>query len=209
MMALLNEPEAPMTSDEYVQNAVRTESVLPVTTTYHRGTLIAALKLAIHASNLVDQVKKNLYYQRALDNEAMARETSQVMTEAHRLLIATHGLLDDAPPAPITDDPVLLRVLHAGLGFFTEGGEVLEAVDKALDGLPLDLVNVGEEGGDIDWYKAILQDATGTHETDIRERNIAKLRKRYPHKFESQQAIHRDLDGERAVLEGRDTPPSV
>lgn len=198
-----------MTSDEYVQNAVRTESVLPVTTVYHRATLMAALKLALHAANLVDQVKKNLYYRRAIDNAVMARETGQVMTEAHRLLLATQGLLDHEPPAPITDDAVLLRVLHAGLGFFTEGGEVIEAVDLALEGHPLDLVNVGEEGGDIDWYKAILQDATGTHENDIRERNIAKLRKRYPQKFESHQAIHRDLDGERAVLEGRDTPPSV
>jgi hypothetical protein len=41
---------------------------------------------------------------------------------------------------------------------------------------------------------------------DILEANIAKLAKRYPDKFSADQAVNRDLDAERAALEGKAEP---
>ncbi len=94
------------------------------------------------------------------------------------------------------------RLLHAAMGLTTEAGEFLDALKKHLFyGKPLDLVNLREEIGDIMWYLAIACDALGTDFETEQERNIAKLRKRYPEKFDAEQAIERDLDAERAILE--------
>ena len=61
---------------------------------------------------------------------------------------------------------------------------------------------IAEETGDIDWYQAIIEDETGVSEEDTRAKVIAKLRKRYPNKFDSDLAVNRDLGAERAAIEG-------
>ena len=70
-------------------------------------------------------------------------------------------------------------------------------------GKPIDWTNVIEEAGDLLWYLAVLARATNTPLEEIGRINIAKLQKRYPDKFTTEHAIHRDLDGERKVLEGK------
>ena len=97
---------------------------------------------------------------------------------------------------------VNLRLLHGAIGVFGEAGELLEALQKQLSGETLDLVNIAEETGDIDWYQAIIEDETGVSEEDTRAKVIAKLRKRYPNKFDSDLAVNRDLGAERAAIEG-------
>lgn len=49
---------------------------------------------------------------------------------------------------------------------------------------------------------ALVLRACGYTLEQAMERNIEKLRKRYPEKFTAEAALNRDLDGERAVLEG-------
>jgi NTP pyrophosphatase (non-canonical NTP hydrolase) len=94
------------------------------------------------------------------------------------------------------------RLLHAAMGMATEAGEFLDPIKKHLFyGKPLDLVNLREEVGDLLWYIAIACDALDTTIDAEMQRNIAKLRKRYPEKFDSVQAVERDLEGERKVLE--------
>ena len=93
------------------------------------------------------------------------------------------------------------RLLHAAMGLTTEAGEFLDALKKHLFyGKPLDLVNLREEIGDIMWYLAIACSALGTDFETEQARNIAKLRKRYPEKFDAVQAVERDLAAERAIL---------
>lgn len=101
-------------------------------------------------------------------------------------------------------DTKILRLLHAFIGIGTESGELQDALKKHIwYGKPLDVVNVEEELGDVMWYWAVACDAIGANPTEILERNIAKLRKRYPEKFTAEQAVNRDLAGERAILESR------
>ena len=97
------------------------------------------------------------------------------------------------------------RILHGALGLITEGGELLESLLKE----ELDLVNFKEEVGDVAWYFALLLNVANELEIgtdDILETNIAKLKARFPNKFESDKALNRDLDKEREVLETVDAP---
>ena len=96
------------------------------------------------------------------------------------------------------------RLTHASLGLCTEAAELADAVKKHIFyGKPLDKVNLIEEIGDILWYSAIVLDACQSSFDDAMDKNIAKLRKRYPQGiFSASKAIHRDVEAEREVLGG-------
>lgn len=95
------------------------------------------------------------------------------------------------------------RLMHAALGACTEVGELQDAIKKNLIyGKPFDGVNVMEECGDVLWYLALALDAAGFTLEYCMQRNIDKLRKRFPDKFTQDRALTRDLDAERAALEG-------
>ncbi|MEK9152289.1 MAG: nucleoside triphosphate pyrophosphohydrolase family protein [Patescibacteria group bacterium] len=94
------------------------------------------------------------------------------------------------------------RVEHAVMGVCTEAAELLDAVKKAkIYGKTLDRVNLVEEAGDCMWYLALLCTELGVSFEQVWEKNIAKLQARYPEKFTREQALVRDLAGERAILE--------
>jgi NTP pyrophosphatase (non-canonical NTP hydrolase) len=96
------------------------------------------------------------------------------------------------------------RIEHAAFGLVTEAGEILDALKKAkFYGKELDTVNLIEEAGDMMWYLAILSDALDVSFEDIWERNIKKLKVRYPEKFTEEKAKKRDLPSERKVLENK------
>ena len=100
------------------------------------------------------------------------------------------------------DDPRNIRLLHAAMGLVTEAGEFLDVLKKFMFyGKPIDRVNLAEELGDSQWYAAIGCDALGVTMIETMNKNIRKLKKRFPDKFESHLAIHRDLDAERSILE--------
>lgn len=97
-----------------------------------------------------------------------------------------------------------MRLLHASMGLCTEAGEFQDPIKKRLFyNKPLDLVNLEEELGDAMWYVALACDALGISLEGLMEKNLAKLRARYPKKFEDELANNRDLDKERQVLEGK------
>lgn len=100
-------------------------------------------------------------------------------------------------------DERMLRLLHAAMGLCTEAGEFMDAIKKVIYyGKELDLVNLFEELGDSFWYAAIALDEIDLPMEECFARNIAKLKKRYADKFTETRAEDRDLDAERAILEG-------
>lgn len=97
----------------------------------------------------------------------------------------------------------LSRLLHAAIGMTTESGEFIDAIKKYLFyGKQLDKTNLKEEIGDLLWYIAIACDALETTIGAEMYRNINKLRQRYPMQFNEHDAMNRDLDAERGILEG-------
>jgi len=93
--------------------------------------------------------------------------------------------------------------LHMVIGISTEAGELLDAYKKHFAyGKNLDIVNVGEEIADIMWYISNLCRMKGIDLEEMMERNINKLKARYPDKFSQEKALNRNLDIERDILEG-------
>jgi NTP pyrophosphatase (non-canonical NTP hydrolase) len=84
----------------------------------------------------------------------------------------------------------------------TEAGELADVIKKHLYyGADLDYTNLIEEAGDLMWYLSILLDELNVSFSEVMEKNIAKLKKRYPDKFSKEHALNRDLEGEREILE--------
>lgn len=182
---------------QYVQDAIRTESRIK-NVIIQELALNAAMKSFIAAGNLLDLMKKNIYYGKPIDQVQWNNTVDQM-----GLMV---NALQDNPFYQLSTEtgilPVDPRVFHAIIGIATESTELVEAIVKAQDTkTDIDRVNVLEELGDINWYHAIAVDATNADWEQIHETNIAKLKKRYPAKFSDANAINRDLTAERKILE--------
>lgn len=107
-------------------------------------------------------------------------------------------------PLFVNGDLSQSRLVHAMLGVCTEAGELQDMMKKHLIyGKPFDAVNVVEECGDVLWYLALALTSVGSTMEECMERNIAKLKRRFPSRFTEEAALNRDLESEREALEGK------
>ena len=86
------------------------------------------------------------------------------------------------PGEEIIDDltPTQAFALHMAIGVSGEAGELLDAIKKfAIYQKPLDLENVVEELGDIEFYLQGIRQAFCIDREYVLQQNIEKLRKRY------------------------------
>ena len=84
------------------------------------------------------------------------------------------------------------KLVISALGLNGEAGEYSELVKKHLfHGHPLDVDACAKELGDILWYLFDAADAIGITEEEIAQRNIDKLRKRYPNAFNTERSMNR------------------
>lgn len=191
-----------MNLQEYVPAALTTESRIDnVTVDITKLTLV--VDMFIHAGNLLDIIKKNAFYGRAIDvndwnNRVFALQSLSSSVDC--MLTSEQTDLRTSDILPI--DP---RVFHAIIGIATESTELVEALASAVAGIkPLDPVNLREEGlQDTCWYQAILADAIGADWEQNLDINIAKLDARNKgKKFNAEATINRDVEAERKILEG-------
>lgn len=98
-----------------------------------------------------------------------------------------------------------IRLLHGAIGISTEAGELLDQVKKHIFyGKQLDRVNVLEECCDVVWYVVLALDSAGYCLEDVIDTLIPKLEARYAKKkFSATEAITRDLNTERSILEAK------
>jgi len=83
--------------------------------------------------------------------------------------------------------------LHMAVGVSGEAGELLDAIKKhVIYGKDLDVNNVVEELGDIEFYLEGLRKSIGITRNETLNANISKLRKRYESgSFSNDQAVER------------------
>lgn len=80
---------------------------------------------------------------------------------------------------PLT--PADCYLLHAAIGICGEAGELADAIKKAtIYRKELDLENVIEEMGDIEFFLEALRSHLNISRAETLQANIDKLRKRYP-----------------------------
>lgn len=96
----------------------------------------------------------------------------------------------------------VIDLQHAAMGMVTESAEFMDALKKSIFyGKKLDTVNLKEEVGDLLWYAALALRALDVDFDSVMDRNIEKLKARYPQKFTEEKAVVRDLEVERKILE--------
>lgn len=87
-----------------------------------------------------------------------------------------------------------VSLIHMCIGVSGEAGELLDAIKKhTIYGRDLDLGNVIEELGDLEFYMEGLRQELGLSRKEILEANIVKLQKRYADGY-SDKAAHERAD---------------
>ena len=90
----------------------------------------------------------------------------------------------------LTEDQILLNGV---MGLCGESGEVIDLVKKWFaHGHELDKEKLVKELGDVAWYIAEIATALGVTLDEVCTKNIAKLKKRYPDGFKSENSINRE-----------------
>ena len=84
------------------------------------------------------------------------------------------------------------RRLHALHGLASEVGEIHGLFQKLYQGHPLNLDDLEDELGDLLWFAAQLCDAHCWQMGEVAEKNIKKLKKRYPKGFDVERSVRRD-----------------
>lgn len=83
-------------------------------------------------------------------------------------------------------------LINSVMGLCGESGEAIDIVKKwYAHGHELDTEHFVKELGDIAWYLAEAATAVGVDLEVILEKNIEKLRKRYPDGFDTERSIDR------------------
>ena len=81
------------------------------------------------------------------------------------------------------------QLANAALGLTGEAGEVAEVIKKHLfHATPLDQEALVKELGDCLWYLGAFATVLGLSLDDIAQRNIDKLRRRYPEGFDPERS---------------------
>jgi hypothetical protein len=186
-------------SDQFMIDAIKTESRLD-RIEVDPELLSHVLSAVVGVGMLVDDMKKNIFYGKPVDYNHQFSVIEHTIQSLQILQAeADVGFVEEKVPLLVNP-----RIFHGIVGMFTETVEMMEILGEAIfetEDEVIDIKHLGEEIGDVDWYKAILHDATGLRETNLRDTVIAKLKKRYPGKFSAQAAINRDVEAERVVIE--------
>lgn len=200
---------------DYPELAGRTETKAFVGKEFDKESFKQFIQFAVLSSQMLDLFKKRFFYNREIDVGKFDDLYPQLIgllekMESSKLdFLNLKGNAKSEKNLSFSEKDVdLLRILHASIGVITEGGELVEALEKGFAGEELDFVNIAEENGDVDWYQAILYNIAkerglSINEESVRERNVRKLMKRYPDGYADVNANVRDLESERKILEGQ------
>jgi NTP pyrophosphatase (non-canonical NTP hydrolase) len=122
-------------------------------------------------------------------NESQRYSPNDYQREAARTLI-------DAPDAEYTAEEIML--VWNALGLAGEAGEVADTVKKAVfHRHELNRDELIKELGDVLWYVAALCTTAGLDMGEVMQRNIDKLRTRYPDGYSAADSQRRvDVAGE-------------
>ncbi|WP_052119849.1 MazG nucleotide pyrophosphohydrolase domain-containing protein [Inquilinus limosus] len=151
---------------------------------------VLLVTIAIAAEEL-DRCKKSLFYGKPYETADFGDLV---------VFLKDHVLTDGGViPTEYEGD---VDLLHGVVGLATELGELITPlVNEWMKDEEIDRVNLVEEIGDLLWYQALVLKVLGSDFATASDKVVNKLRIRYPEKFTEDQALNRNLEEERAVLE--------
>ncbi len=102
----------------------------------------------------------------------------------------TERLMKAKPEFPNAD---IGGIFEGCLGLSGEVGELTDIIKKwVFHEKPLDEVHAQKELGDVLWYAALICESFGWTMEDVMNRNIEKLKSRYPNGFTPERANNRE-----------------
>lgn len=215
-----------MNHQEFVQLALKTESRPRhmALTLAERDAVLSILRAVVALGGALDIFKKYMFYRKPVTNDdgtvqyvtgkplnvpgvqnSLAEVTRHTTSAARSMLEIRDGVFNTATTI-LSLTPQQLRIAHGIIGKSTEGTELVEALLKMIETGVIDIVNVGEEMADDDWYDAVIYDATGLSEDRLRAAVIKKLQDKETGRYKTAEfsadaAVNRDVTAERAILE--------
>ena len=197
-----------MTSEEYREGVLRTESGRFDAQNIRGSELVDVFQMFIASAKAMDAVKRALYYGKELNWQKLDAAVNDV-AHATRMFwadrVAREGAAFDEETGEMriingvpgfTETPsVDPKIAHAAIGLATESGEIIE---KVLEGFrtmkPFDYANLFEELGDIAWYEALAIDSAGKIDPQSLNAAFANTTSGLPHdmskmRFWSHEAI--------------------
>lgn len=84
------------------------------------------------------------------------------------------------------------KEMHALYGMASEVGEIHSIYQKMFQGHDGSRIKAVEELGDLLWFIAEYADSLEISLGEVAQRNIDKLRKRYPDGFDAEHSVHRE-----------------
>lgn len=115
-------------------------------------------------------------------NTVLTNEHTQLVKDLKKPALAIYD----------TITPHSLDLIHMIMGICGEAGELLDAVKKAaIYNKPIDITNIKEELGDLEFYMEGLRQILGISRQEVLEANITKLRIRYGQKYSDKAAQER------------------
>ena len=193
----------------FIPKAIRTESRID-TVLVNRDFLEMSLFVFLCAGNVLDQIKKNVFYGKPFDKEKLDEHFKRMLASINYLADSSEDFPSLNPNTKYGEDVDLnrevinvdTRIMHSVLGFATESTELVEQLfETVMSGQDFDRVHLREELGDMFWYSAVMMDTLKLYPPSVLQMVVDKLAARYPDKFTSEAAINRDLVKERQILE--------
>lgn len=174
-----------MSPDRFVADAMRTKSDIyrPDITSFHN--LEACMTCAVSCGQNARLLKRALFGGRIDPTVTL----DSIANELHTCSV------DRLPNRDM---------LHAMLGLINESGELASMLLGVLQGRhSFNRVNYVEELGDMLWFIALACDAEGLSLQRVMAMNIAKLRARFPDKFDAEKMddANRDTSAEHAAFD--------
>ena len=87
------------------------------------------------------------------------------------------------------------ELICGAMGLNGEAGEVVDLIKKIVfHGHEFDIDAICKELGDVCWYVALVCNSLGINLEDVMQKNIDKLKERYPDGFTEKASINRKID---------------
>jgi NTP pyrophosphatase (non-canonical NTP hydrolase) len=130
--------------------------------------------------------------------------TTPTIEQEHHLLVKRLAKPGPEIAQDFLRDPGKAHLMHMIVGIMGEAGELLDTVKKhCIYNKPLDVTNIEEELGDLEFYTRGLRDALGIERDYTLRMNIAKLNTRYPEGYTDRAAQKRaDKEFEKEASNG-------
>lgn len=185
-----------MDTKTYQKEAIRTDiedySAVQKRLLENKTALQSAVNGFMLSSSAMDLMKKKVMYDAdKLKMLKLDAELSKTLAEFPADLVEQ-----------VAKNELYSQLFHYTIGIITEANEMMVALANGVKTGSLDLTNVGEELSDTSWYSALMCERLGLDMGNLMEKNISKLKQRFPEKFTNEAATNRDLTKERAILEG-------